>query len=254
MATSAAAYLKTGRRVDHYVLLEPSAKRLRAVVGGEVIADTLHARLLLESGQMPVYYFPREDVRMAQLLQSDHHSVCPHKGEALYWSIHADGQALDNGAWSYSEPTQQLSELKGYIAFDWLRLDHRFEEDEEVFGHPRDPYHRVDVRESRREVSVIVRGEVIAQSRRALFVFETGLPVRYYLPRQDVHTDRLEASSTTSICPYKGQATYWSIRSGNAVINDVAWSYPDPLPECPRIKQHVCFYPQRVDTIEVAAT
>jgi len=100
-------------------------------------------------------------------------------------------------------------------------------------------------------VRVLLGGETIAQTRSAMLLFETGLPTRHYIPPTDVRTEFLSRSRTTSTCPYKGQASYSSARVGDRSVEDAAWSYLEPLPECPRIKGHICFYPERVDRLEV---
>ncbi len=157
----------------------------------------------------------------------------------------------DDAVWSYEEPIAEAARIKGWLAFYWAKVDHWFEEDEEVFGHPRNPHHRVDVRPSARRVRVIVGDQTIADTGRGLFLFETGLPTRYYIPPTDVRMEFLTPSRTKSICPYKGTASYWSIRVGSRTVEDAAWSYLEPLPECPRIKGHVCFYPEKVDRLEM---
>lgn len=132
-----------------------------------------------------------------------------------------------------------------------IMVDHWFEEDEEVFGHARDPHHRIDVRPSSRHIRVLFVGETIAQTGRSLFLFKTGLPTRYYIPPGDVRMEFLTASQRISICPYKGQASYWSVQVGDRSAKDALWSYQEPLPECPRIKGYLCFYPEKVDLLEV---
>lgn len=229
----------------------PSPKRIRAVFGGETVADSLDAVLVLEKGHSPVYYFPREDVRRDMLERSDHRTRCPIKGEASYWTVRANAGQAENAAWSYETPIPQADRITGYVAFYWDRMDHWFEEDEEVFGHPRDPYHRIDVRPSSREVKVVFGGETIARTRRGLFLFETGLPTRYYIPPEDVRTELLTPSQATSICPYKGTASYWSLTIGGRVAENAVWAYESPLPECPRIKGHFCFYPEKVEQVSV---
>lgn len=154
--------------------------------------------------------------------------------------------------WSYETPIESVTEIAGYVAFYWNRVDAWYEEDEEIFGHPADPYHRVDVRSSNRSVRVVLGEEVVAESTRAQFLFETGLPTRYYLPEQDVRMDLLVPSETKSVCPYKGNAIYWSARIGSKAFEDVAWSYPKPLPECPKIRGLISFFNERVDEIQVA--
>jgi uncharacterized protein (DUF427 family) len=240
-----------GQRADHPIAFESSPKRVRVIANGKTIADSLCAGLLLEAGHMPVYYFPREDIRMDLLEPSNHRTHCPYKGEASYWNTMAGGRRVENAVWSYEEPLAEVAQIKGWLAFYWDRVDHWFEEDEEVFGHPRDPHHRVDVRPSSRRVRVVFGGEAVAETCRGLFLFETGLPTRYYIPPQDVRMELLEPSSTHTICPYKGTASYRSLRVGERRIKDAVWSYLDPLPECPRIKDHLCFFPEKVDRIDV---
>jgi uncharacterized protein (DUF427 family) len=236
---------------EHQISFQPSPKRLRVMANGKTIADSLCAGLLLETGHSPVYYFPREDVRMGLLERTEHHTHCPHKGEASYWNLKVGDRMVENAVWSYEQPLEQMAAIKESLAFYWDKVDHWFEEDEEIFGHPRDPYHRVDVRPSSREVIVLFNGETVARTRRALFLFETGLPPRYYVPPSDVRMEFLIPSRTTSICPYKGSASYWSLRVGDRAAEDAVWAYLEPLPECPRIKGHFCFYPEKVDRLDV---
>src|SRR2546426_9775770 len=115
-------------------------------------------------------------------------------------------------------------------------MDAWFEEDEEVFVHPRHPYHRIDVLYSSRHVRVEVEGETIAETRQPRLLFETGLPTRYYVPKVDVHWEKLVRSGTHTACPYKGTASYWSVKVGDRVIPDLAWIYPNPLPESYKIE------------------
>ena len=159
------------------------------------------------------------------------------------------GRRAENAVWSYETPYEEVAGIRDYMAFYWNRMDHWYEEDEEVYVHARDPYARIDVLESHRKVTVKLGGEVLAESQRALFLVETGLPVRYYLPREDVRQDRLEASDSHSACPYKGTASYCTAKVGGRRFEDVVWSYLDPLPECGRIKDYLCFYNERVDEI-----
>ena len=140
---------------------------------------------------------------------------------------------------------------RDYCAFYWDRVDHWFEEDEEIFVHPRDPYKRVDTTPSSREVRVVLGGETVANSTRAMFLFETGLPTRYYLPREDVRMDLLEPSETETACPYKGTSIFWSAEIWGQRFDDIVWSYPDPVPECPKIRDLLCFYNEIVDGIYV---
>jgi len=237
---------------DYKLRFETSPRRVRCTFNGETIADSTAMRLLYEPKLLPVYYFPRQDVNLDLLTRTEHSTHCPWKGDASYWSIEAGGKALENSAWTYEDPYPEISEIKDFVSFYWSRMDHWYEEDEEVFVHPRDPYHRIDVVDSEREVKVVLGGETIAETRRARFLFETSLPTRYYIPREDVRTDLLEPSDTNTACPFKGVASYHSARIGGAIHEDIVWYYPDPIAECPRIKDLLCFYNENVDDIFVA--
>jgi uncharacterized protein (DUF427 family) len=236
---------------DHRIAFEPSPKHVRVVANGKTVADSLCAGLLLETGHQPVYYFPRDDVRTDLLEPTSHRTQCPFKGNASDWTLRAGNRLVENAVWTYEEPNAIAAPIKGLLAFDWHKTDHWFEEDEEIFAHPRDPHHRVDVRPSTRVVRVVFAGETIAQTGRGLFLFETGLPTRYYIPPADVRMDFLTPTLKTTTCPYKGEASYWTIRVGDRAVEDAVWSYPEPLPECPRIKGYFCFYPEKVERIEV---
>lgn len=241
---------------EHRIVIEPNPKRVRVVVGGETLADSLASLLLLETDHEPVYYFPRSDVRLDLLRASDHHSHCPYKGDASYWTFEAGNRTIENAVWSYEEPMPAAELIRDHLAFYWDKVDQWFEEDEEVFGHPRDPHHRIDVRASARKVSVRFAGETIAATRRGLFLFEAGLPPRYYIPPEDVRTDLLVAvaTPTTSICPYKGTASYWQIKVRENVAENAVWAYRDPLADAPPIKGYYCFYPEKVGSLDVERT
>jgi uncharacterized protein (DUF427 family) len=232
---------------DHPVWTEPCSRRVRAFLDGVAVADSTRARLLLEAGHLPVYYFPPEDVRTDLLEPTDKATYCPHKGEASYWSVTAGDRVARNAVWSYQDPLPERTDIKGYLAVYWSRVDAWFEEDDEVFVHPRDPYHRVDVLSSSRHVRVVVAGQTVAESRRSRLLFETGLPTRYYLPKADVRMDLLVPTDSETQCPYKGKARYWSARVGDTVEEDIAWSYPFPIPECPKIENLIAFYNERAD-------
>ena len=225
--------------------LEPTPKRIRVVVGGETIADSRRAMLLHESGHQPIYYFPPEDVRSDVLSDSDRHTHCPKKGEASYYTIGVGDRVVEAGAWYYPDPIPDAPPLlRGLLAFYWGRMDHWFEEDVEVFVHPRDPYHRVDVLQTDRRVRVLLDGELLAESERAVALFESNLPPRWYMSREDVIAP-LEPTDTITRCPYKGTAGYYSV--GVPGGEDLIWYYADPLPEVGRIKGLLCFFNERVD-------
>lgn len=242
------------------LLLEPSPKRVRVQVGGETIADSRRVALLHESGHQPVYYFPPEDVRADVLEPSDRHTRCPKKGEASYYTIRAGEAVVDAGAWYYPDPIPGAPPIKDLVAFYWNRVDRWLEEDEEVFVHPRDPYHRVDVLRTNRHVQISLHGELLADSRQAVALFESNLPARWYVPAEDVVVE-LEPSATVSRCPYKGAARYYSARLGGEgggsgweergggadAGKDLIWYYPEPFAEVQGIAGLLCFFNEKVD-------
>lgn len=226
----------------HTLYFEDCPKRVRAVFNGETVIDSRQVKILHETGHLPVYYFPEEDLRQDLLELSECTTHCPFKGEASYWSVRVGDRIAENAVWSYLEPLEDAPPISGYVAFYHDAMDHWLEEDEETIGHPHDPYHRVDVLESSRNVKVRVNGEVVAETNRPKLLFETSLPVRYYVPPEDVREELLVPSETKTVCPYKGIASHWSVEVGGERVEDAAWGYPEPLPEAQKVEGHLCFY------------
>ena len=227
------------------IRIETGAKRVRAYLGGEVVADTTRPVLVWEVPYYPTYYFPLADVR-AEVLQADGgiaHS--PSRGDGRTLTVRAGTKEMPRAALRYED--SPIEELRDLIRLDWGAMDAWFEEDEQVFTHPRDPYTRVDILPSSRHVRVEIEGVTVAESTSPRLLFETGLPARYYLPKTHVRLDLLIPSDTGTHCPYKGQAEWWSVRVGDTVHDDLAWSYPTPLPESQKIAGLVAFYNEKVD-------
>ncbi len=224
---------------------EPSPKWVRARVGSAMLADSRAARLVWEPNRVvPVYAFPQEDMRMDLLRPSDRPDPGAHEGGASsFWTLDEGDRIVDNAAWAYDDP-----DLAGYLAVRWDAADAWYEEDDRILGHPRDPFKRIDIRQSSRHVRVELEGRTLAETRLARLLFETGLPTRYYIPPEDVRRDLLHASPSTSFCAYKGQACYWSAKLGDRVHEDVAWAYRDPLPDNGQIRDLVCFFGEKVET------
>jgi uncharacterized protein (DUF427 family) len=231
------------------LVLEPTPRWIRAEVGDVTMVDSKRVLLLWQEGKvLPVYFFPRADVRTDLLRPSEHPLPEDHHEFASYWRLELDGRAIENAAWTYPPMLPLAGEwLEEYIALRWKAMDAWYEEEERVLGHPRDPYHRVDTRESSRHVRVVLEGETIADSRRPRLVFETGHPTRYYFMPEDVRMDVLAPSETRTLCAYKGEAYYWSANLGDDVYDDVAWSYPEPLPDNQQIRSLICYFNERTD-------
>ena len=235
--------------IDGY-RLESSPRWVRSVLNGTTVADSRRMKLLWEPNRLPVYCFPREDVRMDLLRRSGERPDDP-KGPAALWTVQVGDRVAADAAWTVDQPAEGCPDVSGYVVFSWRDMDTWYEEDDEVFVHPRDPYHRVDVQRSSRHVRIEMLGETIAETSRPSLLFETGLPTRYYIPRHDVRMDLLVPSDTMSQCPYKGRATYYGVRVGNRLARDLVWTYQYPIPECPKIEGLLCFYDERVDAVHV---
>lgn len=227
--------------------IEEGPKRVRTFLGGEVIADTTHPKLVWEIPYYPAYYFPREDVRMELLTPTGRTRHSTSRGEAHNFTVKGGDRQVEDAAWHY--PESPVEELRGLIRFDWDAMDSWFEEDEEVFVHPHDPYKRIDILHSSRHVEVEVNGVKVAETRRPTLLFETDLPTRYYIPQLDVRMDLLTRTERTTGCAYKGFARYWSVEAGGETFENLAWSYRTPLPDSTKIAGLVAFYNEKVDLI-----
>ncbi|MEV4206761.1 DUF427 domain-containing protein [Nocardia salmonicida] len=225
------------------VKVETGQKRVRVYLRGKLVADTLRPLLVWEVPYYPTYYVPLTDVR-ADLDPNGITEHSPSRGDATGYDVAVEGLRAEGAARRYLD--SPLTELKDAVrldiaAFDW------FEEDEQVFVHPRDPYSRVDILGSSRHVRVEIDGVTVADSHSPRILFETGLPARYYLPLTDVRMDLLTASDTHTSCPYKGTADYWNVRVGDTDHSDVVWIYRTPLPESQKVAGLACFYNEKVD-------
>ncbi|WP_220094060.1 DUF427 domain-containing protein [Arthrobacter sp. AQ5-05] len=234
---------------------EPTAKRVRASLGGAPVLDSVSAVLLWEPRPVvPIYAVPESDV-LAQLSVStaivpagpvEAKVLTPEDAFALHTTkgtvldVEVAGRTLSAAAFRLSDPG-----LPGIVAFDFRSFDW-LEEDGPIDAHPRDPFKRVDILASSRHVRVELEGMLLAESRHPRMLFETHVPARYYVQPSEVAWDALVATNSSSKCPYKGTANYWAPASGG---RDVAWSYANPLPEAAAIAGLLCFYNERTDYI-----
>lgn len=230
---------------------EPIEKRVRASAGGATVLDSTHAVLLWEPRRVvPTYAVPADDIHgelIAAAASNGHADGVLHPG--IPFSVHtAAGEPVTVAGRDGAGFRLADDDLPGYVALDFTAFDEWYEEDDPVIGHPRDPFHRVDVRQTSRPVRIEIGGDVVADTTRARLLFETQISTRFYIPREDV-TVELHPSERTSYCPYKGRASYWSVDAGGRRRPDIAWSYEDPLPDLPQIKGLVAFWDERVDVI-----
>jgi len=228
---------------------EPIERRVRANAGAEAIVDSVRAVLVWEPRRVcPSYAVPVEDIRAGLSeapAMNGHVPGVLHPG--IPFSVHtAAGDPLSIGDRVGAGFRLAAEDLAGYVALDFDAFDDWYEEDERIAGHPRDPFHRVDVRQSARPVRIEVDGEIVADTTRARLVFETSLPTRFYLPREDVRVD-MHPSSRRTYCPYKGEASYWSLDVAGRRREDLGWSYEQPLPDVVAITGLVAFWDERVD-------
>lgn len=230
------------------LLLDDCAKRVRVFFAGQCVADSTGVRLMHERDHLPVYYFPLQDIRDDLLVPSERTSYCPRKGTARYWSVGIGDRRAEDALWNYREPLENCPDISDLAAFDWNGMDAWFEEDEQVFVHARDPYTRIDVLQSSRQVTLRMGDVTVAESRRPVLLFETGLPVRYYLPKLDVRMALLRPTSTVTACPYKGETSrYWTVATGGESVADAAWCYEHPNPGVIGIAGRVGFFDERLD-------
>jgi uncharacterized protein (DUF427 family) len=224
--------------------VEPAPRRVRGYLGHELVFDTTAARYVWEIPYYPAYYVPLADVRMEFLRDEDHPQKVQFGASRLH-SLVGAGQLHESAARVFDAGTD--SPVAGMVRFDWDAL-RWFEEDEPIYVHPRSPYTRVDALRSHRRVRVELEGVLLADTRSPVLLFETGLPTRYYIDPTDIAFEHLEPSSTETMCPYKGTTTgYWSVRVGDAIYPDLAWTYRYPVPAVAQIAGLVAFYNEKLD-------
>jgi uncharacterized protein (DUF427 family) len=227
--------------------VEPTPRRVRVKLGEQQVAESSRALLVSWYGhdRLPTYAIPESDVRTDLLVPTRGASVLfPH---ATAFDVEATGARVEHGAYRFVALPESLARANGHWSFTWDDGLTWFEEALEVHVHARDPRKRVDVLPSDRHVVVELDGVVLADTRAPHALFETTLPTRWYLPPDDVRLDLFVESDTVTRCPYKGTARYWSVTIGERVYADIAWSYPEPVVECPRIAGLISFFNERVD-------
>jgi uncharacterized protein (DUF427 family) len=232
---------------EHILYAEPAGRRMRVELAGAVVARSDTVTVLHETGRYPVAYFPIPNVDPSVLSRSatlTHHPVL---GDTVWWSLQIAGQEFPDAAWSHPNPPDYADSMTGLIAFVWDAMDAFYEEDEAILGHAADPYHRIDVRASSRRLTVHAAGELIADTRAPLAVFETGFAPRWYVSRHDIAAAVLHDDPLRTLCPYKGVAQYFDIIAGERRLPAAAWSYPNAVPESARLAGYISFDPAQVE-------
>ncbi|WP_454041518.1 DUF427 domain-containing protein [Cellulosimicrobium sp. Marseille-Q8652] len=223
---------------------EPTAVRVRAALAGAIVVDSVQAVLVWEPGQVvPAYAVPEADIRtgLSPAPPQDRDGRAAHTADGE--PVLVIGEGRNGSGLRLDDP-----DLAGYVLLDFTSFDAWYEEDEAISAHPHDPFHRIDVRASSRHVRLELDGHLLAESSRVMMLFETLLPTRYYLPREDVVV-QLEPSDTRTACAYKGRAAYLSARVGGRLVRDLAWTLPEPLPEGERVAGLVAFFNEDVDIV-----
>ncbi|MEV5841232.1 DUF427 domain-containing protein [Streptomyces sp. NPDC051985] len=226
--------------------VEPVPRRIRAQVGGRWVFDTRRAWYVWEWPGYPQYAVPLRDLAEGVLLTDDGRTGRLAPGPARRHSLRIGAEVRAGAAWVWADGAPE--QLVGTARFRWDALDAWYEEEEQVFVHPRSPYTRVDALRSSSGVRVEVDGVVLADAPSSVKLFETGLPTRYYLERTYVDWTLLRPTDTVTQCPYKGRTSgYWSFAHGTAVHDDLAWAYDFPTAACSAVAGMVAFYNERVD-------
>lgn len=228
--------------------VERSPKRVRAFSQGHAVVDSGGPLLAWEHPFYPQYAFAPEEFR-AEFRNVGGGRASRTFGRSETFDVVVGDQVLARAAHRF--PDAPAEAMRQSLLLTWSAFDTWLEEDDVVYTHARSPYVRIDALASSRHVRVVVAGEVVAESRRPVVLFETGLPPRYYLPLPDVRMDLLRRTRTTSQCPYKGEASYWSVVVRGRVLDDVVWCYPTPLPESLAIAGLVAFWPEKSGDLEL---
>ena len=222
-------------------------RRIRAVLNGRTVLDTTSAIYVWEWPHYPQYYLPVADIDPAVLVDEQHEQRLP-LGTARRFGLRVGDESRDGALRIHGDDV--IEGLAGTARIEWDAMDAWFEEDEQVFVHPRSPYTRVDALRSTRHVRVEIEGVVLAESASPVLVFETGLPTRYYLDRTDVDFSHLTPTDTVTPCPYKGMTSgYWTATVDGNEYPDIAWTYDFPTRQLQPVAGLIAFYNEKIDIV-----
>jgi uncharacterized protein (DUF427 family) len=227
---------------ERLLFAEPLRRRMRVLYAGEWIAQSDDVVLLHEPARYPVAYFPRGDVAPDVLVRTDHATNHPELGATAWYAVSHGDRDAPRGAWEHIALPGYAAVLTDRLAFAWHAMDAFYEEDERILGHAADAYHRIDIRQTTRELTVHASDQLIAQTRQALVLYESGFAARWYVPRADVDAAVLDPVDRQTFCPYKGLCSYYDV----GAAHQAAWSYRDPYREVERIADCISFEPDKV--------
>ncbi|EME39460.1 hypothetical protein DOTSEDRAFT_91796 [Dothistroma septosporum NZE10] len=237
--------LKLGAEGPHQVLATP--RKIQLLFNGAYVLRTIKASFVWEHPFYPQLYFPRSELERLKVEEGDVYKDDDGKVVAKQLILSINNKSIDNViAWENNLPSK-AAELNGLVKIDFAAVDQWFEEDTPIYVHPKDPFKRVDILQSTRHVRVKVAGQVVADTTSSMHLYETGLPVRYYLPLTSIDAGVLRKTKTRTQCPYKGEAEYYSVMVDGKVHEDVVWYYTTPLLESARIEGLCCFYNEKVE-------
>lgn len=222
--------------------VEPLRRRMRVRFADTWIADSENVLLLFEPGRYPLGYFPETDISPNTLVRTEYTTQHQDLGLTSWYAVRAGGKSAQRGAWTHVALPDYASELSERVAFAWTAMDAFYEEDERIVGHAADSYHRIDIRQTSRNLVIRHNDRTIADTKRPLALYESGFAPRWYVPRTDIDEAALTLVSHETFCPYKGLCSYYDI--GDARL--AAWSYPQAYPEVARISNMISFEPDVV--------
>jgi uncharacterized protein (DUF427 family) len=228
---------------ERLLYAEPLRRRMRVRLGGVWVADSEDVVLLHEPGRYPVGYFPLGDITDGVLEPSEHATRHQDLGPTSWYTVRTEANSKPRAAWQHTELPGYAGELKGRVAFAWRAMDAFYEEDERIVGHAADSYHRIDIRQTSRHLTVRDGGQVIADTTGPLALYESGFAPRWYVPRADVDESALTPAAGQTFCPYKGVCSYYDL----AGARRAAWSYEDAWTEVRRISGMISFEPDQIE-------
>jgi len=228
---------------ERLLYAEPLRRRMRVRFGGVWVADSEDVVLLHEPGRYPVAYFPLGDINDGVLEPSAHTTRHQDLGATSWYTVRTGTNSKARAAWQHTELPGYAGELKARVAFAWRAMDAFYEEDERIVGHAADSYHRIDIRQTSRHLTVRDGDQVIADTTRPLALYESGFAPRWYVPRADVDESALTPAAGQTFCPYKGVCSYFDL----AGARRAAWSYEDAWTEVRRISGLMSFEPDQIE-------